>query len=125
MFEKATRIKLRFKTSRGVVTTEDLWDLPLTVLDELAVGLNKKLKETTEESFIKAKSPDTSLIELRFNIVKHIIDVKLAEDEAKAKAAKVRQERSRLLDLIERKKTQELEGKSVEELYEELKKLEE
>lgn len=123
-FEKATRLRLRFETSRGNLNVEDLWRLPLAELDKLAIALNKQLKESSEESFIKAKSKDNKLLELRFDIVKHIIETLLSEDEEKKKAADKRAKREQLLELISKKKNQELEGKSLEELEAELTKLE-
>lgn len=123
-FEKATRLRLRFETSRGNLNVEDLWRLPLAELDKLAITLNKQLKESSEESFIKAKSKDNKLLELRFDIVKHIIETLLSEDEEKKKAADKRAKREQLLELIAKKKNQELEGKSLEELEAELTKLE-
>lgn len=123
-FEKATRLRLRFETSRGNLNVEDLWRLPLAELDKLAIALNKQLKESSEESFIKAKSKDNKLLELRFDIVKHIIETLLSEDEEKKKAADKRAKRGQLLELIAKKKNQELEGKSLEELEAELTKLE-
>lgn len=124
IFEKATRIRLRFETSRGTLNTEDLWKLPLTELDKLAIALNKQLKEASEESFIKTKTNNTVLLELRFDIVKHIIDTLLAENEEKKKAADKKAKRDQLLELIAKKENQELEGKSLEELKSELSKLE-
>lgn len=123
-FEKATRLRLRFETSRGNLNVEDLWRLPLAELDKLAIALNKQLKESSEGSFIKAKSKDNKLLELRFDIVKHIIETLLSEDEEKKKAADKRAKREQLLELIAKKKNQELEGKSLEELEAELTKLE-
>lgn len=123
-FEKATRLRLRFETSRGNLNVEDLWKLPLAELDKLAISLNKQLKEASEESFIKAKSKNNVLLELRFDIVKHIIETLLSEDEERKKAADKKVKREQLLELIARKKNQELEGKSVEELEAELSKLE-
>lgn len=123
-FEKATRLRLRFETSRGSLNVEDLWRLPLVELDKLAIALNKQLKESSEESFIKAKSKDNKLLELRFDIVKYIIETLLSEDEEKKKAADKRAKREQLLELIAKKKNQELEGKSLEELEAELTKLE-
>ena len=76
MFEKASRMKLRYQTNRGVISVEDLWDLSLESLDAIAISLNKKLKESQTESFIKTKTKDTTELELKFNIVKHNIDIK-------------------------------------------------
>ena len=58
MFEKAARLKLRFDTSKGLVTVEDLFDLPLTVrnggasLDNIAKGIARLIRETETESFV-------------------------------------------------------------------------
>jgi hypothetical protein len=53
IFEKASREKLRFSTSQGQFSVEDLWNLPLTSpsgrsvnLYDIANGLNKELKES-------------------------------------------------------------------------------
>lgn len=78
IFEKASRIKLVIKASNGVLKVEDLWDLSLEALDAIAKSLNKQIKDGTEESYIKAKTETNTLLQLRFDIVKHIIDVKLA-----------------------------------------------
>jgi hypothetical protein len=124
MFEKASRMKLRYQTNRGVISVEDLWDLSLESLDAIAISLNKKLKESQTESFIKTKTKDTTELELKFNIVKHIIDVKLSEAEARKNAAEKRAKKQKLMDLIAKKQDAELEGKSVDELMKELAALE-
>lgn len=124
MFEKASRMKLRYQTNRGVISVEDLWDLSLESLDAIAINLNKKLKESQTESFIKTKTKDTTELELKFNIVKHIIDVKLSEAEARKSAAEKRAKKQKLMDLIAKKQDAELEGKSVDELMKELAALE-
>ena len=66
MFEKASRMKLRFNTQRGVLSVEDLWDLPLIQLDNIAIALNKKLQESKTESFIKTRTKNTTELELKF-----------------------------------------------------------
>ena len=49
MFEKASRLKLRFSTSIGMLSAEDLWDLPLSSrngtanLDDVARNLDVDL----------------------------------------------------------------------------------
>jgi hypothetical protein len=124
MFEKASRMKLRFNTQRGVLSVEDLWDLPLIQLDNIAIALNKKLQESKTESFIKTRTKDTTELELKFNIAKHIIDVKLQEQEDRLlESEKKKLSVRRFLTLWLRKQDAELEGKSLEELAKELEAL--
>ncbi len=123
MFEKATRKKLRFATPSGTLSVEDLWDLPLTQLDKVAVSLNKQIKEAGEESFISQKKVPAN-VQLSFDIVKHVIAVKMKEADDKKVAAERKAKRDRLLEIIEKKQSEAELGKSVEELRKELAELE-
>lgn len=124
MYKKALRTKLRFSTTKGKLTTEDLFDLSLTDLNNLAIALDKKLSETPRKSFISDLTPDTQEDELRFNIVKDIITLKLVErnaaQNAKAKAA----EKAQLLEILHRKKNEALENLSVAEIEAKIAELE-
>lgn len=118
MFDKATRLKLRFESNKGLLSVEQVWDLSLTSLNEMAKGLSRQVKaaETDEEDFIGTKSNVDSELQLRFDVVKHIIGVKLKERDDSKDAAERKANNQVILELIQRKKQQELEGKSVEEL---------
>lgn len=118
MFDKATRLKLRFESNKGLLSVEQVWDLSLTALNEMAKSLSRQVKaaETDEEDFIGTKSNVDSELQLRFDVVKHIIGVKLKERDDSKEAAERKADNQVILELIQRKKRQELEGKSVEEL---------
>lgn len=121
MFEKATRLKLRYESTRGALSTEDLWDLPLTStngpsLDNLAQGLSKQLKETTTESFVVKTTVADSTLQLKFDVVKHIIDVRLAERDKAALAKETKEKKERILSIISRKQDETLENTSLEDL---------
>lgn len=118
MFDKVTRLKLRFESNKGLLSVEQVWDLSLTALNEMAKSLSRQVKaaETDEEDFIGTKSNVDSELQLRFDVVKHIIGVKLKERDDSKDAAQRKADNQVILELIQRKKQQELEGKSVEEL---------
>lgn len=120
IFERSTREKLRFLTTKGTISTEDLWDLSLESLDRAAKSLNKQVKEDGEESFIKTKTAANKTLELQFEIVKHVITVKMAEAEEKKLRAEKNARRAQILELIAKKEVANLEGKSIEELTSEL-----
>jgi len=123
MFEKASREGIRFESSKGNLTVEDLWCLPLSSrngsnLDSIATGLYCKLKEENTTSFVvKAKKAD-EILQLKFDVVKHIIDVRLAEEDAAEKIKADRQKKQRIMAIIAEKEDQSLMGKSLEELKE-------
>lgn len=131
IFELATRQKLRFASAKGDLTTEQLWDLPLqntsptrdvkVDLDTLARSINHELKAQAEESFVSTKAnPLKAQLELKLEIVKHIIADKLAAAEKAKKASDNRAERERLMDVLKRKQDQELENLSPEEIQKRL-----
>lgn len=116
IFEKATRKKLRISTTRGNATTEDLWDLSLEELDNLAIGLNKKIKSLEAESFLNDVPRADEDLTLSFEIVKHILLTKKEERDSSRLAAKKKAEKARLLEILAKKQDAELDQLSVDEL---------
>lgn len=122
MFEKASRLKLRFETKRGNVMVEDLWDIPLLAindgvcLDDIAKSLNKALKESEEESFVVEKSEISSIIELKFSIVKRVIKTKLHDKEEEENAVARKAKKEKILSIMAEKEDDALKNKSVTSL---------
>ena len=120
MFKEASRLKLRFSTPIGLLSTEDLWDLPLESktkvnLDSIAILLNREIKDTKEESFI-SKSKVNPVTELKLEIVKAIIEIKLKEADEKLKAKVKAEQRNKIDAIISKKEDESLESLSLEEL---------
>lgn len=130
LFERASKKKLRFDTCRGFATTEDLWDMPLTEenprivlnipqdfsLDAVAKKLNRQLKQAEEESFVKPHTTASTDLSLALDIVKRVIDVKLANIEAQEKRAATTAKRNKILEILASKEDEGLREKSTEEL---------
>jgi len=114
LFESATRNKIRFGY-RGVISTEDLWDLDVEELDGIYKNLMAEKKDSETESLLSEKKTD-SILENKIEIVKYIFGVKVEE----AKAAELRAEnaakKQKILSILARKQDAELENKSAEEL---------
>jgi hypothetical protein len=115
MFEKASRQGIRYQY-KGLCTVEDLWDLSVQELDGIYKKLNKELKDATEESLLGVTKKKNTELELKVEIVKHIVQVKLAEAEAKEKRAARAQQKQKILGIIATKQDEALLSKSVEEL---------
>lgn len=122
MFEQASRLKLRFKATNGVLSVEDLWDLTLEQLDKIAKTLRKDLREEEDESFISIKKTNSN-VELQFNIVKHIIDVKLQEKADRAMLREKQARREQILQILAKKQNETLESMSESDLLKELENL--
>ncbi|OOV05788.1 hypothetical protein [Rhodoferax fermentans] len=122
IFEQASINKLRFSTNKGDLTTEQLWDLPLTSktsfdLDTIAKSVNDELRGATEESFVATSTnPAKPSLELKLEILKHIIAIKLAQNDARRLAAQRAEERRKLLDILSKKEDAALESLKPEEL---------
>lgn len=126
LFERASREALRFNTTRGLLTTEELWQVPLKAksgfdLDNITRDVNAELRAETEESFVETKtSPRKAQLELKMALLLHIIGVKKAETAAAELRAAKAAKRQQILGIIADKQAQSLHGKSIEELQAEL-----
>jgi hypothetical protein len=115
MFELASRSKLRF-SYRGLISTEDLWDLKSEALDEIYRSTNAELKEMSEDSLLEQKQTGAAVLELQVAIVKHVFEVKVEEAEAKKDAGERKAKKEKILEIIAKKQDEDLESKSLDEL---------
>ncbi|MES3001310.1 MAG: hypothetical protein V4787_11520 [Pseudomonadota bacterium] len=126
IFESATRSKLRFTSVRGQLSVEDLWDLPLTSktgfdLDTVAKTVNATLKAQAEESFVATSTnPAKAVDEQKLEIVKHVIAMRIAENETRRSAAARKEQREKLQAVLADKLDGKMREQSVEELQAQL-----
>lgn len=116
MYKEALQKKLRFKTNKGMITTEDLFDLSLQNLNTLAIMLDKKISEAPKKSFIEELPAEENNDELRFSIVKDVINIKLKARKDNINRAQADAQKKRILEILAKRNDEELEKKSTEEL---------
>ena len=116
MFEIATKKKFRFPF-RGMISTEDLYDLSLTDLDAIYKTLNAQKKaKADEDSLLSTKTNEDIELNLKIDIVKHIVSVKLEEKAAKDAERAKRVQKQKIMSILAEKEDEALYGKSIEEL---------
>lgn len=115
IFEYAVRNKVRFPF-KGLISVEDLWDLSVTNLDSIYKTLNKQIKQSEEESLLTVKTNIDTELEVQIDIVKHIVSVKLAEQEAREKAAAKKAQKQKIMSIIATKEDEALKNSSVDDL---------
>lgn len=126
MFKSATKLKLRFTSSKGVLTTEQLWDLNLTDLASMIKTIKKQLKGSEgddELSFLDATRTTDTENQLRFDILRDVYLTKKADNDAARTAADRKTQKAKIAELIAEKEEGALKDKSLADLkkmYEEL-----
>lgn len=115
MFEVAVRNKFRFPF-RGVISVEDLWDLSVEDLDSIFKSLNSKLKRVKEESLLDTKTRQDEELDMKIEIVKYIVNVKLEERQSRLQAKENKQQKQKILKMIAEKQDESLQNKSIDEL---------
>ena len=119
MFKLATKLRLRFTSPKGVLTTEQLWDLTLTDLASMIKTVKKQLKGSEgddELSFLDATKTTDTENQLRFDILKDVYLTKKADNDAARAAADKKAQKAKLAELIAEKEEGALKDKSLEDL---------
>ena len=115
-FKQATKQKLRFQTNKGLLSTEQLWDLSLEDLDTLAVSLETEHKQSAKKSFIIKSTEKDKTSKLRFDVVLEILNTKVSEQEAASEAYEIKEHNKKIISLIAEKQDESLKGKSIKQL---------
>lgn len=122
IFEYAAKHKLRFPY-RGSITTEDLYDLSPTDLDRIYKTLAREAKKNEEESLLADKKDEDVDLNVKIDIIKHIVTEKLAAIERAKKAAATKMQAEKIRAIIAEKQEAALKEMSPEELNKMLEEL--
>jgi len=115
IFEVANSKKFRFNF-KGLISTEDLFDLSVKDLDSIFKTLNSQLKQTREESLLEVKSTEDQILDIKINIVKHIFNLKQEEEAKRIKAKENKEKKQKLMEILANKEDQDLLNKSKEDI---------
>lgn len=115
IFEYAVENKLRFPY-KGLISTEDLYALSVSDLDTIYKTLKREAKRNGEESLLATKSNDDVALDTKIEIVKHIVEKKLAQVEARKTAAANKAKKEKILSILEEKQDAALKNMSEEDL---------
>lgn len=121
LIELAVRKKLRFESTKGHLTVEQLFDLPFNSksgcdLQNVATVCNEEVKACGEVDFVGTAKPVAKTAQLKLDVVKYVIATKQNEHAVALSENQKAAEKQRLMGLLSRKKDEELEGKSAEEI---------
>ena len=115
IFEAASKNKYRYPY-KGMITTEDLWDLTSAQLDIVYKALNKGVSEAQVSSLMhKVTEVDAELLN-KIEIVKYIFNAKEAEAEARNNDAAKHAKKQRILDILAQKQEDALQRMPEDEL---------
>lgn len=120
-YKLATQQKLRFQTSKGLLSTEQLWDLSVNDLDSLAVQLQDAYNNSKGKSFLEKKTDKDKGLKLMFDVVLDVLNTKVEESEAKKDAAETKEHNQKIISLIKEKQDGALANKSIAQLEKMLK----
>lgn len=115
-FKLASQQKLRFQTKKGLLSTEQLWDLSIDDLDELAVSLENEFKQTGKKSFVSKTSAKDKTAKLRFDVALEVLNSKMDEIQSATEAQEIKAHNEKIIQLIAEKQDQSLKGKTIAQL---------
>ena len=115
IFEYAVENKLRFPY-KGLISVEDLYALSVSDLDTIYKTLKREAKRNGEESLLATKSNDDVALDTKIEIVKYIVEKKLAQVEARKTAAANKAKKEKILSILEEKQDAALKNMSEEDL---------
>jgi hypothetical protein len=116
MYKEATRKQLRFTTTKGSLSIEQLWSLSIDELDKLAVKLESEYENSKEKSFVIKRTSKNKDIKLAFDIVLDVLNTKVEEAEEAKAAAERKANNEKIFEIIESKEQKNLENLSIAEL---------
>lgn len=115
LFEMATRSKLRFPSTKGELSVEDLWDLSDKDLDVVYKNLKDQEVKSSEESLLDDANVDPKLT-AAIGIVRYIFTTKRKERLAEKERINKKLTQRKYIDALSKKQDEAIEKMSEAEL---------
>lgn len=120
MFEMASQFKFRYPW-KGMITTEDLWDLNLGQLDAVYKALSKELKACQEGDSLLSTKPANFFdkereLTAKIDLVKYIFNCKNQAAELHRMEAERSAKKQHILEILAAKQENTLQNMSEEDL---------
>lgn len=118
IYKQAAQLGLRFATSKGSLSVEQLYHLKQTDLTTCIKNQGKIIRGSDNDglSFLDEASTVDKTEQLRFDILKDVYLTNKAEAEERRTALDRKKNNEKIMQLIEQKKEGKLQEKSIEEL---------
>jgi hypothetical protein len=97
MYKEGIMLKLRFPTTKGNLSIEQLCDLDKTELNTVVVSLEEQYEQSKGKSYLRVKTKKDKTLKLMFDIALDILNTKLDEEETAANAADLKKKTERAL----------------------------
>ncbi len=115
LFEIATRNKMRFPSTKGELSVEDLWDLSDKDLDVVYKNLKDQEVKSSEESLLDDANVDQKLT-VAIGIVRYIFTTKRKEKLAEKERINKKLTQRKYIDALSKKQDEAIEKMSEAEL---------
>lgn len=135
MYQYIAEKKIRFQSSRGPLSLENLYDLQLTnptgvSLDQVAMTIQDEIDDLQagNKSFVETDNKNNAalkLAQMKLEIVVDLIEKRKAEREAFRDSVAKQQQRRQLQDLLAQKELEARSNMTIDQIKDELAKLDE
>ena len=119
LFRMAVQFKFRYPY-KGMITTEDLYDLTPSQLDIVYKNLSKELKAIDGDSLIASRTADEAVaandLKNKIEVVKAIFNEKQAAADLARMAAEKAEKKRHIMDILAKKQDDALQNMSEDEL---------
>jgi len=121
-FKEAVKRGVRFNTSRGSLSTEQIYSLSMSSVAIIVKSLKIELKKNNDDdlSFLDDTTISDPILELKFNVAKDIYLDKKADRDLLKSESETKLHNQKILELIKKKQDEELGDLSIEDLEKQL-----
>ena len=125
LFELATRKKYRFESSKGLLSVEQLWELPLTAinspsLNSVGKAVYSVLQNNEDTNFVDVVNTSVQrmnkVLNQKLEIVKEIIAYKQEQLIKQKKRIATLERNQQIMEIMDDKKNESMSKKSMKQL---------